>query len=239
MADDGRGLLTLIFGTGAGIYFFFSGLKDLRFRRLIQNLPTSKVRSLAMGLVELKGKARTMEEVLISPIRKRECVFYNYIIEEYRSSGKSGRWVKVGGESSDRHFYLEDDTGKVAINPKKLTSNLVVDYNKQNQWKMDEEMKKFLKERGYKVDGFFKKQYRLSETFIEEGDNLYILGKTKKLPNNFLEVTGEGCKFSMISDHKEEELWKNLMTKIILKVYGGAALTVLCIYLLLNYWRIL
>ena len=48
----GFGVLLLI----VGLYLFYNSLKNLKKKRLFENIPTSKMRSVAMGLVELKGK---------------------------------------------------------------------------------------------------------------------------------------------------------------------------------------
>lgn len=239
MSDDGRILIASMFGTVAGVIFFFKGLKDLRLRRLIQNTPTSKIRSMAMGLVEIKGKAKFAEEKLISPISKKECVFYEYIVEEYRSSGKSGRWVKIAGNKSENKFYIEDNTGKALINPKNITANYNYDIKTNGSRQLPEKVKTYLEKKGYKVNGIFRKSYRCREIYVEEGDNLYVLAKTKKLNNGEIIISGEDCTFSYMSDHVEKELIKKLLGQIILKVYGGAALTVICIAVILAYFRVL
>jgi hypothetical protein len=38
-----------------GLYVFYRGFHHFRRKRLIENTPTSKVRSIAMGLVEIFG----------------------------------------------------------------------------------------------------------------------------------------------------------------------------------------
>jgi len=47
--------LLAAFGAVAGPAFFAGGFRDLRLKRLIQNTPTSRIRSAAMGLVEVNG----------------------------------------------------------------------------------------------------------------------------------------------------------------------------------------
>jgi len=48
-------------GLGLGLWLFYSGFKDLRLRRTISGLATSKARSLAMGLVELSGRTEGLD----------------------------------------------------------------------------------------------------------------------------------------------------------------------------------
>ena len=46
---------------------FYNSLKNLKIKRLIENVPTSKARSVAMGLVELKGKIESGNKTLTDP----------------------------------------------------------------------------------------------------------------------------------------------------------------------------
>jgi len=49
-----------------GLVSFFFAFKILLYYRLINDTPTSKIRSMAMGFVEVKGKVKT-KEILKSP----------------------------------------------------------------------------------------------------------------------------------------------------------------------------
>ena len=61
MSDDSDiGYAFLGFLCGFGV--FFQGFNRLREKRLVQNTPTSTVRGMAMGLVELVGKAEDPEK---------------------------------------------------------------------------------------------------------------------------------------------------------------------------------
>jgi len=100
----------------------------LRRKRLIENIPTSTVRGLALGLVELIGKTKKKIN-LTSPLEGVECVFYRYKIERYKKSGRSGSWVTVAkGDSTDSAFYLDDATGSVLVVPKGAELVLPLDY---------------------------------------------------------------------------------------------------------------
>ncbi|MDD5086676.1 MAG: hypothetical protein PHV16_02895, partial [Candidatus Nanoarchaeia archaeon] len=59
----------------AGVFLFWEGIKTLKHKRLIENIPTSKIRSLAMGLVEIYGEVvPAYKEVLKSPFSNKDCV---------------------------------------------------------------------------------------------------------------------------------------------------------------------
>ena len=104
-------------GFFAGLSFFFKGFKTLKRKRLIENTPTSKTRSVAMGLVEVCGEAVPAETILQSPFSNQDCLYYRYEIEEYRRSGKRSRWVTICNEVHGTPFYVRDDTGQVLVDP--------------------------------------------------------------------------------------------------------------------------
>ena len=107
------------FASGALPFFiamlmFWYAFYFLRMKRQIENTPTSRIRSVAMGMVEVKGRA-IRKFALISPMSQTPCVFYRLV--KYRR-GKNNQW-KVSSISSSNSvpFQVEDDTGRVEINP--------------------------------------------------------------------------------------------------------------------------
>jgi len=109
-------LMTAVFAGSAFLYVW--GWRSLRRRWFIENLPTSKARSVAMGLAELKGKAKYADEnPLLSPVQGLPCVWYRVVVERHatHNSKRSSRVLlrrEVGVP-----FYLEDDTGRVKVLP--------------------------------------------------------------------------------------------------------------------------
>lgn len=119
---DGRLLLSLVkpgFASGAipfGIagLMFWGGFHFVRLKRQIENTPTSRVRSIAMGMVEVKGQA-LRQYALISPMSHTPCVYYR-LTKSRR--GKNNQWQVVSVKSSDNvPFLLEDETGRVEVDP--------------------------------------------------------------------------------------------------------------------------
>lgn len=97
----------------AGLMFWY-GFYFLRMKRQIENTPTSKIRSVAMGIVEVKGQA-IRKFALVSPLSNTPCVFYR--LTRYRRD-RNKQWRVTGISSSDNvPFCLEDETGQVEINP--------------------------------------------------------------------------------------------------------------------------
>ena len=107
-----------------GLIAIFLGFIKLRKFRLIKDTPRSKIRSLAMGIVEIHGSVGAFNEALITaPFSKSECVYYKYSIKEYRrkSSGKKGgstyTWETVSSGNRGVPFLAIDETGQVCVNP--------------------------------------------------------------------------------------------------------------------------
>lgn len=87
----------------AGLLLFTKGMQLMFRARLMADIPTSTVRSLALGLVEVYGKVEPGEKMFKAPLSGKECVFC-------RSSGR------MSFERSFR-FFVRDKTGKVLVDP--------------------------------------------------------------------------------------------------------------------------
>jgi hypothetical protein len=172
--------------SGVGIWLFFDGFKKWRRKRLIENIPTSKIRSMAMGLVELQGKATEWIYKLKGPLSGRDCVFYKYLIERYERRGKSSSWVKVAdGGSVDNLFHLDDGTGKVLINPRRAEINLdQPDFSFESGLfggDIPSNLVNFLDQNNIRYQTWFGKQrMRFREWYICANDQVYVLGSVAK-----------------------------------------------------------
>ncbi len=237
------------FALCAGIFFgvvsFFKGFKVRKRKLLIENIPTSTVRGMAVGLVEVKGKAVCIEQPLASHFAKAPCVFFRYQVEELRSSGKSSSWVTIASYSTTNYFYLEDETGRVAIDPLDAELHLNVDREFSSAFggKAKPEFLAGLAELGIDPKGFLgvKKSLRCSETYIAPGDLIYVMGNAcPAVSGDFSEkghenlcIRKEHAPVFCLSDHSEKELLKKLTAQMILMLYGGPVLTVVCLFLLI------
>lgn len=182
MSDD-RDIGYALMGFGFGIWSFFWGFKRLRRKRLIENIPTSTVRGLAMGLVELCGQAKKTTP-LKSPLTKTECVLYKYLIEEYRSSGKSGHWLRVAsGNSFLSPFCLDDGTGKILVFPGGAELIFPLDYEFKTGFgkTLPENLIEFMEKNNISYKSWFgSRTMRFREWCICENESVYIIGTAKK-----------------------------------------------------------
>lgn len=93
---------------------FWGGFRGLRHARLIEDVPTAKIRSAHQGYVELIGEAVAMAgEPIISPLSATRCCWYRYKVERR----KDRSWSVVEKGESDGLFLIRDDTGDCVIDP--------------------------------------------------------------------------------------------------------------------------
>jgi len=137
--------------------------------RMIEDVPTSKVRSASQGYVELVGFAQMMNgPVIVSPLTQKTCVWYRYKIEEkVKSHDSNGRtrsyWRVVKHETSDQLFLLEDDTGRCVIDPDDAD---VITTNKRTWYKRTVSPTR-----------------RYTEELITDNEPLYAIGLFKTVAN--------------------------------------------------------
>jgi hypothetical protein len=103
-----------VVGFGAGLFWFFKGFRVYREYRVLADTPEIPIRSVAMGLVEIHGKA-TGEETVLSPVTQTPCLFYKVDIERWVSDKSGGHWSHAATDAQGVRFHLEDATGKVLV----------------------------------------------------------------------------------------------------------------------------
>jgi len=169
---------TLSLGIGLGVYV--AGFRSLARKRLIENTPASKIRSMAMGLVEIHGTAVDWH-ALKGPFTLESCVYYKWQVEEYQQRGKNSEWVVVRhGDSSAAPFYLQDDTGKALVRPN--DAEVVIAHDFQLKTGLFSEIPThigdFLAAQNYNDRAFFglNKTLRFTEWNIQPGEAVFLLG---------------------------------------------------------------
>jgi hypothetical protein len=106
-----------IWAFGGALAMAGAGVIQWRRARAFEDTPTSKVRSAAQGYVEFSGNARALPGApIISPLTHRPCVWFKYCVEQ-RMATRRNAWATVDEGTSDAIFALDDDTGRVVIDP--------------------------------------------------------------------------------------------------------------------------
>ena len=110
------GWMWAIAGGCAGVYLFYRGFRLLQRKRLILDTPSSKIRSASIGLVEVSGLACGPYTVT-APITGASCYYYRTVAWQWQRRGKNSEWVKVADENLHVPFFLDDNSGRVLVDP--------------------------------------------------------------------------------------------------------------------------
>jgi hypothetical protein len=104
--------------TGGCAYLVYSSFRAFRRFRFVDGTATSKIRSAAQGLVELKGLGEWLPgDSMTSPFSNSRCVWYHCTVDKRQRRGKRSSWTNISDECSGHLFRLVDDTGWCVIDP--------------------------------------------------------------------------------------------------------------------------
>ena len=225
--NESDGLFFGIMLLVVGLTTFFNSLKNLEMKRLLENVPTSKIRSLAMGLVELKGKIQVKDKILKDPFDDKECVYWRIQIQELVKSGKTRKWVTRHKAKNQVPFLIGDQTGSVLIYLDDVNTN---DVKRDKQYDLatffsDEiplNVKDYCRKYNVKLKGWFggKKRMRFVVTYLEPDDDIYILGSARPLLKN---EQKDSKNVTAAIDRSKEELFiiSDKSEKELIDEYGG------------------
>jgi hypothetical protein len=133
MSNSFSPLIPIAIGSVFAILCLIGAFINLRHKRTIDDLPTSKTQGVFIGQVELKGTAES-DIPLTSYLASVRCVQYSWQVEEHwsrtvhetytdskghvqtRTRVESG-WNRVAGGEQAIPFYLKDDTGIIRVIP--------------------------------------------------------------------------------------------------------------------------
>ncbi|MBU0615977.1 MAG: E3 ubiquitin ligase family protein [Nanoarchaeota archaeon] len=262
MAEPMMYVVTGFFGAFGGGLFYW-GFNRMQKFRLINDTPTSKIRSMAMGIVEIHGNVQA-GTILKTPFSQSDCVYYKYEIQEYRkhtSRDSKGHtrtyysWDTVGSGERRVGFYAKDETGNVWVDPNRAEVNIPL-------------KKVFLQKAG--IFGAFnvilgalknfdsgqrmdisrwnlqpldpKKQFTFAtvgdrkylEYYIEPDENLYLMGTAADDNGTVLIRKGENEPTFIISTKSEKELLKSIRWQMIAGFGLGILFIVIVTFLILN-----
>ena len=119
-----------LLGAAAGVYLFCHGFRLLQRKRLIMNTPSSKIRSAAMGLVEVSGLADG-PYTLKAPITGVPCFYYRTMVWEWKQRDKGSSWVKQADEGLHVPFYLDDGTARILVDPQGAEMDIHRDFQEE------------------------------------------------------------------------------------------------------------
>ncbi len=172
------GLFSLI-----GLVLGFIGLRRYR---LIEDVPTARIRSAPQGYVELVGRAELLPgEPVVAPLSGTPCCWYRFRIER-RIDDRQG-WRTVRSGSSDDLFLLRDDTGECVVDVEGATIDTLHTQTWYGQggvrghpvaWRAEQALGRPGRMIGGLLGGLggMGSDHRYREEVILPGDPLYVIG---------------------------------------------------------------
>jgi hypothetical protein len=166
----------------AGPVLFWRSFRDMRMRRLIQNTPTARIRSMPMGLVEICGEASPRSE-LVAPFSGRPCAYWQVDIS---TRSRRNNWTVVHRNASGNPFFLRDETGVALVYPKDATVRLNFQVEEECLGiSLPDVYAEYLKEQRPPGSVLWRMgSLRFRERVLEAGQRIYVLGTALPRPQS-------------------------------------------------------
>jgi hypothetical protein len=161
--------------------------KNMARRRRVLDTPTSRVCDAPGNQpVEIKGYIVPGEEGMIqTPFSGRPAVWARILVQEWRSTGRSGYWATLIDETEARTFYVDDQSGQRArIEP--MGATIVVDsVNVANSGTFNDanpHIQAFVASRGLNTQSWlgFNKRMKFDEQALVPNSPLYAIGPSRR-----------------------------------------------------------
>lgn len=174
---QGRSLGLLVGGVALGMTAAALGVGHLRAYRIVVGTDTTPVDAVTPGTVEVAGIAAADERVAETPFTGREALCCRYLVEDRRTDGSD--WKEKTGGTVTESFWVEDETGRVRVDPGDAelalagrpdrTATVTVDGpddppGRIGDWLWERQMS----------TGPRKRRYR--EWWLASGDEVYVMG---------------------------------------------------------------
>ncbi len=173
------GSLVCLGATLAGPFIFFAGFRAMRIRQLIQNTPTSRIRSMAMGLAEVSGGVLERSRVS-APFSGKPCAYWEVEIAT-RSSNRNGTrsWSTVHHNRSSSPFFIKDDTGTALVYPHGADCRLPFGVEETTHgFGVPDCYMQYMEQHKLHMRGMWALgPMRFRERVLEDGQVVYVLGR--------------------------------------------------------------
>ncbi|WP_288126312.1 GIDE domain-containing protein [Thiomonas sp.] len=167
-----EGIVVLLAVAAVGGVQFF---RLQRRRRLMEDMPTARIRSAAQGYVELIGQALPPDVPLRAPLTGSLCAWYRFRVERRKGEGGNSGWEVEQQGVSDAQFWLDDGSGRCIVDPE----GAEVRARDKRTWVGA--APQFVPESPGAVLWSGDAEHRYTEELILPGDRLYALGQFASL----------------------------------------------------------
>ncbi len=223
-----------------GLLLFYNSFKQWQKKRIIENIPTSIIKSAAMGLVEIYGVVKC-NNTINSPNSGKECVYYEYALSD--DDIRLADQENIG----KCEFFLEDESGQVLVVPDnakmKLSPGCIHEYEHKTNIIINDQQSPYYSCHIHK------------EYLIIPGDKVYVMGTLtnkntyfsnyqqepiNKTKTSLIVHQGkgkpEGEDIFIISDESEKILLESLSVQIVYRLIIGVLLIIASLILLVIYY---
>lgn len=159
--------LWAIVGFFVGIYGFIYGFVLLRRKRFIQDIPRCTIRGAPLGLIEVAGKVEG-PYTIIAPMSEEDCFFYRSVV--WMKDGRTS-WSKAAEESLAAPFFLDDETGKMMVDPRGAEIDMPPVFCEEYEAGIPEHLDHFLSRHAVPLGPL-----KLEEYCVRRGDALFVMG---------------------------------------------------------------
>jgi hypothetical protein len=252
----------LALGLGAGLYYFYQGFRTYREYRVLMDTPEVPIRSVAMGLVEVHGKATGVPPIP-SPVTQTPCFFYQVDIEHWVTDKNGGHWSHLVTDADGPRFYVADSTGKVLVDAHNAEYDLLqtakIETRGSGWGSLFSGAGRSSGPAGTRFDlatyaseavarrkgsGFFShtsagERYRLTEHLVVPEHWYDITGTCVENPepqdehDRNLIVKGTNEPTFLITWRSEQEIRRTLRSRAAQRIFGGGILAVVCLSIFL------
>ncbi|MDH5762118.1 MAG: E3 ubiquitin ligase family protein [Nitrospinota bacterium] len=190
--NEGDLIMGAAFGAVMGVVWFVRGFQELKIKRTIQNIPTSKINTGAVGTdVEIKGNILVEPDLLdMAPISGQSCALYHLEIQQERRRKNSTYWHTIDQFYSREGFYVDDQSGATAlvlvngakVNREGKTDKYYVNSNNFDEMPdalrnaITENQKKLKRFKLNKTSWLLSSKYRILEWCFQPNEEVYVLG---------------------------------------------------------------
>jgi hypothetical protein len=143
---------------------------------------------------------------MVAPITTMPCYYYRTYVWEWKREGKNSKWVKVAAECMYVPFFLDDNTGRVLVDPRGADLDIHRDFQEEfcdsfftTKDPAPLSVRNFLARHGVETGN----KIKVEEYCIKPKNSLFVLGTLAENPG--LEVTAnpivdtEGVRSSLVS----------------------------------------
>lgn len=207
-------LLLILLAALAG--FIFVLWEPLRTIWRLRGAQTAPLGALPEG-AQAKASGRAGGSALVSPIAEAACVLWQLEVQEYRSNGKSGRWVSILAQISSAPITLDDGTGRVAAIPSGAKLMLGDDFAAGGRMfeRMPPNIEATLERMGVSLRGVFgfKRRLRVRERWVAAGEQVFALGLAERASGELRFCSTAGAPL-LLADRDEAALLGGLYRQV-------------------------